>query len=332
MPHFCDVCAADITSIADNIDYPIEGMSICPSCQDMCVRECDDCGIAYYSAHTSRQPTICGDCQEIREQQERDEQETYERSSLVREYGFRVEEEFSFLGKPADGMYMGVELEIECVRAYYKSIAESVKEGLEQKIPGYARKETIAVMKEDASLDCGLEIVTIPLSYSLQKYVWKNICNTLSGIDGIKSHDTDTCGLHVHVTKPRVLTPLHIGKLVVFLNLPENKNFLAAFARRSDNSYAKFEKKKLTDHRGTERYEVLNLTNTNTVEFRLFKGSLKLQTILATLDFVHSLVKYTKMCSTKALGHKEYLLWLTKEGEYQDMKQWVKKNRHHIIN
>ena len=42
------------------------------------------------------------------------------------------------------------------------------------------------------------------------------------------------------------------------------------------------------------RYVAVNLQNSETVEFRLFNGSLKLNTIYATLQFVSNLCLYAK--------------------------------------
>ena len=52
----------------------------------------------------------------------------------------------------------------------------------------------------------------------------------------------------------------------------------------------KAEPKDILDHAksggGRGRYTAVNLTNTDTVEFRLFRGTLKLNTILATLQLL----------------------------------------------
>lgn len=55
--------------------------------------------------------------------------------------------------------------------------------------------------KRDGSLgDEGVEIVTHPatLNYHLTKLAWDRIIETATD-NGYTSHDTETCGLHVHV-------------------------------------------------------------------------------------------------------------------------------------
>ena len=47
-----------------------------------------------------------------------------------------------------------------------------------------------------------------------------------------------------------------------------------------------------TKHAG--RYQAVNLENRNTVEFRLFNGTLKVETIFATLQLVSRIVKFAK--------------------------------------
>lgn len=51
-------------------------------------------------------------------------------------------------------------------------------------------------------------------------------------------------------------------------------------------------KDKADKHKGKGRYQAINLSNRNTIEFRLFRGSLVLQTIRATLQCVDLICEY----------------------------------------
>jgi hypothetical protein len=48
----------------------------------------------------------------------------------------------------------------------------------------------------------------------------------------------------------------------------------------------------------TAKYQVVNLLHKDTVEFRLFKGTLKYETFIATLEFIRDLVY---LCKNKPL-------------------------------
>jgi len=61
----------------------------------------------------------------------------------------------------------------------------------------------LSYVKHDGSLtDDGIEIVTHPCSlrYHLEQFPWDEILSSLADY-GFRSHDTSTCGLHVHVSR-----------------------------------------------------------------------------------------------------------------------------------
>ena len=43
-----------------------------------------------------------------------------------------------------------------------------------------------------------------------------------------------------------------------------------------------------------DRYHAINLTNRKTIEFRMFRGTLKSETFFATLQLVDTIVRYVK--------------------------------------
>ena len=61
---------------------------------------------------------------------------------------------------------------------------------------------------------------------------------------------------------------------------------------RSDTEKDIIDKVKDTKYRG--RYQGINLENQNTIEFRIFRGTLKLNTFIATLQFVDCICRYSK--------------------------------------
>ena len=59
-----------------------------------------------------------------------------------------------------------------------------------------------------------------------------------------------------------------------------------------DNEKTIIDKLKVCKSKG--RYQAINLENENTVEFRIFKGTLNYNTFLASLQFVVEISKYAK--------------------------------------
>lgn len=138
------------------------------------------------------------------------------------------------------------------------------------------------VTKDDGSLDRGFEIVTAPATLEEQLAHWKPFFARLPS--GLRSFSTCTCGLHIHCSR-RPLTELTIAKIVCFTNANFNRPFVECIAGRPSGRWANIWPKKLSDARkiNPERYEAVNLQNYDTIEFRIFKGTLKEQSFYKAL-------------------------------------------------
>lgn len=154
------------------------------------------------------------------------------------------------------------------------------------------------VVKEDGSVrdTCGFEICTAPADFKYQKKAWAHFFSKRP--TNLVSYKTDKCGLHIHCAR-KELTLLTIGKMLVFVNDAANKPFVECIAGRSANNYCKIQKKKHGDclrpqgrGRHEDRHEAINLMNRNTVEFRIFKGTLKPQSFFKALEFCDALIHF----------------------------------------
>jgi len=241
-------------------------------------------------------------------------------SENIHDYGYNPYR-FNFLmsgddKKPRNKtLFFGLELEVE---------SKSDKYDASESVLYYSNDESKFYLKEDGSLDDGFELVTMPatLNYHIKKFGWNEICESLSNHDCI-SHNATTCGLHVHVSRC-VLSETDQIKIAYFLN--SNIEFYEVIARRSSQYYARACDKKLKrgQNYSDSRYEVVNFENDKTIEFRLFKGTLKHETILATIQFLNLLIAWVKKTScvkmvnkTDALqSFKKYILENKKENSY----------------
>jgi hypothetical protein len=140
---------------------------------------------------------------------------------------------------------------------------------------------------------------------------------------GLLSHKTSTCGLHVHVTREG-LSKMQLSKMITFVNSPDNQDLIEAVARRYAASYSRIEKKKLGSAYRSQnsRYEAINLEPRNTVEFRIFKGSLKYESIVSAIEFVNALVNYCHDQSGYGfdLTSKSFISYLSKPEIANDTK------------
>jgi hypothetical protein len=177
-------------------------------------------------------------------------------------------------------------------------------------------------LKEDGSLSRdGMEIVTHPatLEYHVNHFPWADICQTALSY-GYRSHDTDTCGLHIHASRSLfgdtiLEQDLTIAKIILLIDRWYDTK-IVRFARRNiykmrqwadkpnadirpeDDDFDAVNKSKKT---ATDRYKAVNLCNHSTVEFRFFKGTLKRDTIIASIQWVDTIIQYCRNTQLKDL-------------------------------
>lgn len=228
-------------------------------------------------------------------------------------------------------VYMGLELEMEIHRDYSRDdkageLLSSIGTYRDDEGDGY----NYAFCESDGSLDYGFEMVTGWTGLDVHE---KQLEFFKNGFAGAKSHDTKTCGLHIHICKADMST-LHGAKMIFFINDTNNHKLIKAIARRDASSYAKIKNKKedtswLKDSKNfddrlrnlnQDRYEALNFRNAKTIEFRLFKGTLKYESIMACLEFTYATWFFTRDASVSELTTEKFLEFICKSENLADTK------------
>jgi hypothetical protein len=186
----------------------------------------------------------------------------------------------------------------------------------------------LAYLKHDGSLNSGFEIVTHPMSHGFFKNEAQELWDVLEQLRTnseyrVKSWDTKTCGLHIHISRTGFNGGAHMHR---FLNLVySNPDFYSTLAGRTSDQWAKFTDinvreyerdsngervpdplggyqivskrtfaHKLRPHHNSDRYSAVNTNNRETLEMRIFRGSVNGETIKAQLDLAHASVEYTR--------------------------------------
>ena len=297
----CDDCEELFSSSYIYTDY--NGNAVCHHCYDWNEwRECERCGRLMPGDDANwddeRDAYYCDDCYS-RNQRNRHFHDYYYKPAP--EFKFRSSETHyrEFLNAV---LTFGVELEVDCGDDHL-DLAEELGEMGE---PIY--------MKHDGSLGSeGVEIVTHPCSLAFHQYEfrWAEITQVCKS-HGFKSHDARTCGLHIHVGRDQMGHDYDsrrrtAGNLVILTHQLWEE--LVKFSRRTSGQLDDWASKPrlwdlsahLTDSELTEtalhtehdgRYQACNLCNSSTVEFRIFRGSLKRTTIIASIQLVSNLTKY----------------------------------------
>lgn len=194
------------------------------------------------------------------------------------------------------GRALGVELEVEGYSVDPATAARAIHDHVNG--GEFGRK---VFFERDGSLSNGFEIISQPMSVPALRETFEFL-RLPSLVRGLRSHRTSTCGLHVHVSRAG-LSNLTIARAVTFVNDSGNDAFIQALARRYNTGFCNITEKDLeTAHLPGDRYEAINLTGRETIEFRLFRGSLKYEAVIAAVEFCHALLEYCARPETAAGG------------------------------
>jgi hypothetical protein len=216
---------------------------------------------------------------------------------LIKNYTYKVEQELNSQGNPKDGIFYGIELEYE-----------SENYGTDTVIINNFVKN-FAKLKKDSSIEQGFEIVTAPCSMDVHYNIWNKFFIQLpSTVKALR-----TCGMHIHATRSR-LTNLQIGKMLVFLHNPENREFIELIAGRKSNIQNDFEAvKRFGDGKNggilpqnSDRHTALNVSGFDTVELRIFSTPKDKHTFFKNIEFFKALIKFTGLAEHSINESKDY--------------------------
>lgn len=296
----CVDCGRWLSNTVHDYVYSHNGSKVCDDCWDN-YRMCDECGeywpIADFGRVANDDRDLCPNCQNKLKRK------------AIRNYGYKPHPKFK-VGHVHDSfdtdesiteLLMGVELEVDKGDDDAGCANEIV-----QNFPD-------VYCKHDGSLSCGIEIVSHPctLEYHLTELGWDRISEICRKYR-FKSHEAKTCGLHVHVGRRQLgSNDAERDKTAANLVLAMKRHWdnMVKFSRRLDSQLNWCEannpdldcvpdEQTLIDAAletvDDGRYQAVNLCNEATVELRLFRGTLEVNTIKATLEMVWNMCMYCK--------------------------------------
>ncbi len=287
---FCEECFERLTTLCDNCGDRIwrdnaEGDSnytLCSHCYEYSYTTCEDCGRLIHNEDALYEDgedyPYCRDCFEKLN------------NDAIKNYSYKPEPIFYGSGN----LFYGVELEIDKGGEEHSNA---------QNLLDIANKnEERIYCKHDGSINDGFEMVSHPmtLDYHTNNMNWLDVFEKAVEMD-YRSHNTSTCGLHIHCSRSAFGKDYEqqeqaIGRVVFFVE--RHWNELVKFSRRTLDNLNHWAAKYATISSTTEetykkakdkrmgRYVAVNLENYNTIEFRLFRGTLRYKTFLATLQLV----------------------------------------------
>ena len=331
----CRDCADEETFVCDNCGFRHwnsdnqgdDRHDLCPSCREEYFVACSGCGRlipnseAWYDGNDDETPPYCESC--YREKVD----------DALHSYSYKPSPIFYGGGS----LYLGVELEVDGA-GQSASHARTVLNVIN-------RRKEYAYIKTDGSLDDGLELVTHPCTLEEHEtgVPWQDCLDTFRAL-GYCSHNAGTCGLHVHVNRDGLGADVAAQDETIAKILYLFERFwqeVLRFSRRTEsqmNHWAarygyKNTGKEILEHAKYDssngRYACVNLTNAHTIEFRAFRGTLKYNTLIATLQFVDRICKVALSMpemDLRAMSWPEFVLQLT-DARTPELIQYLKERR-----
>lgn len=196
-----------------------------------------------------------------------------------------------------------------------------------------AQQEIFFVCKSDSSISGAfsnmVELVTVPQDLRCHRRAWAkfmggfydNATGTYPQFDVTNRTDN---GMHIHIDRKAFLDSAHTRRFCFFICDSANQDFTTAIAERSASKMSQYAKlppfhgmKKRSAYNcclerltASGKYSAINLSRTNTVEVRIFKGLFNYSTVIKNLEFVDSVLHFTKECSFLNLNIAGFLRWL----------------------
>lgn len=234
----------------------------------------------------------------------------------------------------SDSVYFGIELETDD----YDDRVEASNE-----LYALSQGETLFWQEEDSSLQEGIEIISQPctLDYHRDSFPWSKIREIVRKHGGL-SERTGTSALHIHFSLSFFNGQgLELRQLRLIYLFEKFREQLAILARTSDYLLSRsaqeyrYERDTLFHGEAEDRlaalksrygrYMAVNLENRNTIEIRLFRGTLSRRVILASIELVDFLIRLAKNTETRTLQRLSWkgLLKRIRAGNYQFLPAYL---------
>lgn len=308
--HLCDV--VNVAKVKYPYYYEKLGVGVCSCCGNPAIPKITVDGVDYCNDCYNEKFTSCSRCGKIvkRGEEVRDRndyalcRECGKRHWVLPYHGYYPKVEFYGDNKGNSVPYMGFELEVDCGGEDNKKVAK-IMPLLNNEESG----KVFAYCSHDGSLQNGFEIITQPATmqyHSSISDVYNRAIQKLKAM-GYASHETTTCGFHVHfnrnffgnnqdecIRRLIFMTEKFWNELCVFARRPERR--LEHYAKKVSDSMEIKEYMEKANRSGRHEYHyyAVNIANDSTIEFRMFRGTLNLNTIMATLQLVNNMVIVAK--------------------------------------
>ena len=258
----------------------------CRDCVDTYSRTCCDCNNRFLPRNINSDGR-CPTC-------------ARQARNLIRSYHNSHYRRPNFYGSTRDNMYpyMGFELETENIdedddRAI--DCAYNVHQILGDEFVNTER---------DGSLNCGFETISQPATLQFHASMEDKYRTLMDNYHEYGMESTTNCGMHVHFNRNYFTSEDNLVNLFTIFN--KFWDNIVEFSRRNTEQIERWARKPDDDVEeaiieNENRYIAINLTNTNTIEFRIFASTTDYDTFMKTLTFVNNIVMFSKYATKEQI-------------------------------
>ena len=304
----CDECCDEILcGVSDSTDYIVVNYAVregnhyhayhaqCSQSLVNCgaIRACSHCGMWTHELGGFR----CARCQ----------QPLTPRGAAIHDYSYMPQLTFLKGDNSCEELFLGVELEI----------TPEDQGVLKQHSEALSLLPDFVYAKRDSSIPVGFEMVTHPFAQSWAHdhlHDWLSIFPQLYSL-GYRSGDTSLCGTHIHMSKV-AFTHAQLYKFMYFvyrhpslmlLLSQRDSQCLSQYASVIDtgNTYRRRARVKEQGNRG--RHDAVNISHKNTVELRIFNGTLNPLAFMKNIDTALCIYNYANDTALHALNLNSFL-------------------------
>lgn len=228
-------------------------------------------------------------------------------------------------------LYLGVEVEFDTSKSQAARLSNKHELiNISNEIFG---NNTFAYYMRDGSLSKGLELITQPATFNAHEALEDKYRQLFAAIKdhGFGSDRFQTCGYHIHFNRsyfsdnPDLYTMNLLYLVEKFwrdLVLLSRRDYdrIVRWANRYNDTPEKVVNEAKNGLHHFDRYHAVNLTNANTIEFRIYKGTLDVEKFLATMELTRNLVVAAKTKSPCELQSMQFSELIT-SGRLQKFSQ-----------
>lgn len=297
-----------------------DGLEICENCMYDYYYRCENCGELIHEddTYTYRGDVYCSDCFSELERDDDIIRDYHDNPTLLCRSMDDSEDKRSYWSD--DLQLIGLEIEMQggCVHDTAVSIHQ------------HLQNETIGYICHDGSLDDGIEVISMPMTKEFFDKVFPldKICASAI-YHGMEAHYPEEPGLHIHLSKcwygstkkeqkSTIMNLIHI--------LDKYRSKWLKVSRRPKGSYDSWSEPynlkypqnydEIMDR--NSHYQIISIRN-NTVELRMFKGSIVEHSIRSAVEFYIRIVDLCKTYSFEvidSLSFDEIRSYISLNSEY----------------